>query len=153
MKWKLRIEIVFVFSFFAFSVFCFTLLSCMKLDFSKLEGAKGCEKYEIFKDIMENDAVLVDVNYIQKVVIRVNDKEWFYFITCTKYAHVEDNINEIGSCIFKFFRKYEYAKLKKMPKSALIDDILAWYKDIVSKEIKVYGPCALIPCKLLEIKD
>ena len=68
----------------------------MHLDFSKFKNSKKNQKYEIYKDIMENDALLVDINYINKVLITVN-KEKFFFITYEKYAQVENNINKIGS--------------------------------------------------------
>ena len=120
----------------------------MCLDFSRFESAGENEKYKIYKDIIENDALLVDFNYTNKVLIRINNEK-FYFMTCEKYAWTEKNINEIGSTIFTIFRKYEYALMKALPKSTLVDEILAGYKDL-DKGINIYGPCALIPYKLLD---
>lgn len=122
----------------------------MCLDFSKFESVGKNKKYEIYKDIMENDALLVDVNYINKVLIRINNEPFFFIKTCEKYAQTAKNINEIGSTIFTLFRKYEYALMKALPKSDLVDQVLAGYKDLENKGIKVYGPCALIPYKLLD---
>ena len=121
----------------------------MHLDFSEFESAEKDKKYEIYKDIMENDALLIDVNYTNRVLMRINTEK-FFFITCEKYARVEKNINEIGTTLFTFFRKYEYALMKALPKSDLVDQVLEGFKDVETKKINVYGPCALIPYQLLK---
>ncbi len=50
----------------------------MCLDFSRVESARENEKYEIYKDIIENDALLVDVNYTNKVLIKINNELFFF---------------------------------------------------------------------------
>jgi hypothetical protein len=75
---------------------------CLSLDFSEFEGKNRKERYEIYKDIMENDAHLADFAYTEKVCIEVNDEKFFF--VRGPYAKVGSNINKAGGMIFTLFR-------------------------------------------------
>ena len=78
-------------------------------------------------------------------MIAIN-KQKFFFIVEEEPKKLDKNINKTESTLFTLFKKYEYAKIKQLPKNPLIDQFLVhnYPKDII-----VYRSCALILYKLI----
>ena len=130
-----------------------TFSGCDKtaLDFSKLDKiAKFDEAYEVYKEIMSYEAMLDDINYTEKILMKVNGFE-FYFIVSEQYARIERNINEWASMIFRYFRCYEYVLIEAIePRDDLIKQYLAAAGNAETEKWSVYGPCVLLPCGILD---
>ena len=99
---------------------------------------------------MAGDALLEDINYTNKVLLKVNGLE-FYFITSEQYARIDNNINEAAGIILRLCRCYEHVLLEALvPRTDLVKYVIKELGPVETKKFSVYSPCVLLPCELLD---
>jgi hypothetical protein len=121
--------------------------SIRRLDFSEFNNSiNKNEALKIYERIMSSD-VRLDLFYIVRHLIDFGQNK-FYFITCESHARDTENKNRIASSIFTVHKRMEHELLlRKLPK----DHLASYLKQHKNSDTKyVYGPCALVPCELLD---
>ena len=109
------------------------------------------QAYSIYKTIVE-ETLAQDIAYTFKISIKTQNTN-LYIIYYWKYAFIKNNLNEIASQIFTLSNLYEQAKLNNSKsKCSTLELNYLFLLEKFSNTIidSLYGPCIIIPAKILD---